>query len=108
MCDALNKLSGVCTLQSCTGHVVEGRDCYNGNLWLWLDEAASLVLGCFGHVLARMHGIESVTKKYAEWGQEIIVINFDGGSEEAHQSILIFFSAVSAMSDKQGVDYDRD
>ncbi|KKL19759.1 hypothetical protein LCGC14_2462270, partial [marine sediment metagenome] len=44
LCDQLNKLRGVCTLQSCTGHPVSlPRRPYvvicPGNLWLWLDEA---------------------------------------------------------------------
>ncbi len=97
LCNALNKLPGVCTLQSCIGHPENTCD-RHGNLWLWLDEAASLGFGCFGHVLARMPGIELVMKKYAEWGQEIIVVDFDGGSEEACDSILIFFTAVSAIA----------
>ncbi len=40
LCDRLNMLDGVCTLQSCAGHApTESRDwTYPGQLWLWLDE----------------------------------------------------------------------
>lgn len=45
LCDQLNALDGVCTLQSCAGHQwpapenPEQTITFPGNLWLWLDES---------------------------------------------------------------------
>ena len=46
LCDRLNALPGVCTLQSCAGHTIEAADGtgtyrYPGNLWVWLGEQMS-------------------------------------------------------------------
>lgn len=101
LCDALNALPGVCTLQSCAGHAAGSRHRPNGEfglLWLWLDEGTSQELDRFGNVLARLPGIETVSKRYADWGQEITAIEFDGRFEEACKSIVIFFSALAAIS----------
>lgn len=89
LCDELNRLPGVCTLQSCSGHGA------GGHLWLWLDEATSLEFDRWGCVLARMPGIESVSKKLTGWGQEIAAIEFDSRFEKACESVLIFFYAAS-------------
>ncbi len=95
LCDALNQLPGVCTLQSCCGHGGAGH------LWLWLDEVLSREMDRWGHVLARMHGIEVVSRKYTHWGQEITAIEFDGRAEfnKACESVLIFFSTLAANRD---------
>lgn len=88
-CDALNELPGVCTLQSCSGH---GESA--GHLWLWLDERHSHAIDVWGHVLARLPGIETVSRKYTSWGQQITAIEFDSRLEMASQSVLCFFVAL--------------
>lgn len=96
LCDTLNMLPGICTLQSCAGHIGGERERPNGEtglLWLWLDFATSQVLDCFTHVADRLPGIESVSRRYTDWGQEIVVIEFSGDFERACESVIIFFTA---------------
>lgn len=93
LCDELNKLFGVCTLQSCSGHGGGG-----GGLWLWLDEPTSRMFDLWGHVLANMQGIEVVSRKYTAWGQEITAIDFDSRFDKALKSVLLFFRALAATS----------
>ncbi len=90
LCDVLNAIPGVCTLQSCSGHGMVG-----GHLWLWLSIDLSDQFNHWAHVLARMEGIEFVQRKYTEWGQEITAIKFDGRFEEASNSIVVFFQALN-------------
>jgi hypothetical protein len=87
---SLNSLPGVCTLQSCSGH---GG---SGHLWLWLDAQMSLQFDRWGYVLARMPGVEVVSRKYTSWGQEVTAIEFDGRFKEACESVSIFFGALVA------------
>ena len=88
-CDQINKLPGICTLQSCVGHET------TAHLWLWLDEQRSREFDKWGYVLARMRGVETVNRKYGSWGQEITVIEFDGYFETGCESTLLFFRALS-------------
>lgn len=92
LCDELNRLPGVCTLQSCSGH---GG---GGHLWLWLDEATSAEFDRWGHVLARMPGIEAVSRKLTAWGQEITAVEFDSRFKTACESVSIFFRALGTTS----------
>ncbi|HUO81302.1 MAG TPA: hypothetical protein VM616_00420 [Gammaproteobacteria bacterium] len=89
LCDFLNAIPGVCTLQSCAGH-----DAQNGGLWLWLDQAASEAFDRWGHVLARLPGIETVSREYTAWGQEVTVIDFDNRRDLWTVSIRVFFAAL--------------
>ena len=93
ICDALNDLPGVCSLQSCAGH---GES--PGHLWLWLDEHNSRAIDVWGHVLARLPGIEAVSRKYTDWGQQITAIEFDSRLEIACESVLCFFVALETTS----------
>lgn len=103
LCDALNALPGICTLQSCAGH----RDSV-GHLWLWLDEQNAGAFDRWGYVLARMRGIEVVSRKYTDWGQEITAIEFDGRFEVARDSVLLFFSALTLTYDSRRPDPSPD
>lgn len=100
-CDALNEIPGVCTLQSCAGHVVEAADGsgpyrYPGEFWVWLDQPMSAAFDRHALQLAakRPH-IEKVTKLYGDWGQEVVSIIFAGDalhfSEDAMRLIVGFF-----------------
>ena len=88
LCNGLNRLPGVCTLQSCSGHGGPGH------LWLWLDHETSGEFDRWGHVLARMAGIEAVSRKWSSWGQEITAIDFDSRFEDAYNSVEVFFLAL--------------
>lgn len=92
--DALNDFPGICTLQSCAGH---GED--RGHLWVWLSVELSSAFNQWGHVLARLPGIERVWRDYSSWGQEIAVVEFDHRYQEASESVLVFFRALVATCD---------
>jgi hypothetical protein len=101
LCDALNTLPGICTLQSCSGHPNGDQHRPAGNtglLWLWLDEPTSYEFDRVGSVLARLPGIETVSRRYSPWGQEITAIEFDGRFSQAIESVMVFFSTLSPTS----------
>ena len=91
LCDALNAVPGICTLQSCGGHGPGDP----GHLWLWLDREKSGLFDVWGHVLAHLPGIDGVHRKYTQWGQEVVAIRFNGRLDEASTSVLLFFSALA-------------
>ena len=78
-CDRLNAIPGVCTLQSCAGHVNPGGLRDAGHLWLWLDRPMAEAFDSHAHRLARhVDYIEDVARRYTSWGQEVTVITFAG------------------------------
>lgn len=92
LCEALNDLPGVCTLQSCAGHNGD-----SGHLWLWLDEYMSDQFDDNAFILAKMPGIERVSRIYQSYGQEVTDIILNGGKfEAACESVLSFFQEMAA------------
>ena len=82
-CDRLNAIPGVCTLQSCAGHVKPGGLRDAGHLWLWLDRSMAGAFDAHAHRLARhVHYIEEVARRYTSWGQEVTVITFAGNDRD--------------------------
>lgn len=123
LCDLLNAIDGVCTLQSCCGHRYPSPsgdgDCVSGGLIrLRLDERMGRLLDeRVGELLAEPV-IRHVVKGYALTGgwerrseprepYEYIDLSFhgceDGGMEEAERVIAGFFAALAASSSQ-----DRD
>lgn len=82
VCEAINRLPGIVTLQSCAGHVDKMGINTSAYLWLWLDRRASSRLDQTALELARHPLIGGVERMYAAWGPEITVITFRG--EEWH------------------------
>jgi hypothetical protein len=79
--DRLNDLRWVCTLQSCAGHRAPDGHIWNGQLWLWLDEAASRTANARAFGLVAKHPlIEHMRRIYHDSGQEILDLVFMGGS----------------------------
>ena len=82
-CDRINALPGVCTLQSCAGHVRQGGERDAGHLWLWLSRPMAGAFDSHAHRLARhVSYIEDVTRRYTSWGQEVTVITFAGNERD--------------------------
>lgn len=72
--DRLNELPGVCTLQSCAGHATGN----SAGLWIWLDRETAGRFDTQAFALSSMPGIEEVSRSYKAWGQEVVVVTFQG------------------------------
>ncbi len=97
LCNALNVLPGVCTLQSCAGHKKESRFIC-GHLWIVLDESMSYKFEQRAFELAHHKNIEWLSKVYSSWGQEVICIEFLGNERGLLQAsmevVLGFFKSL--------------
>jgi hypothetical protein len=98
-CDRLNRISGVCTLQSCSGHR-RGRWRSAGHLWLWLTEDMSRRFDERALLLAQQPEIERVYRMYSDWGREVTAVEFRGeewGRLDASMNVILrFFSSLRA------------
>jgi hypothetical protein len=77
LCDRLNAIPDVCTLQSCAGHIRNGYY-ESGHLWLWLSQSLSRRFDRTALALAKRQGIDRVERIYTGWGQEITSLTFAG------------------------------
>ena len=97
LCDALNQLPGVCTLQSCAGHSAEDSDgpIYPGELWLRLGPGIKGRFEAVVRQLAANTSIDRVGKIYWEDGKETVTITFKGNElghlAESSAVVLKFF-----------------
>lgn len=80
LCDALNRLDGICTLQSCAGHHCDGIDdhVYPGRLWLRLSQHMTHRFEIEVRQLAELPAIDRVGKIYWKDGKETVTIEFKG------------------------------
>ena len=85
LCDALNRLPGVCTLQSCAGHSAKDSDglIYPGELWLRLSPEIMCRFEAVAQQLAAKTLIDRVGKIYWEDGKETVTVAFKG-NESGH------------------------
>lgn len=81
-CDRINALPGVCTVQSCQGHIENGY-LRPGHLWLRLDEPTATAFDREAFRLAGVESIEQVARMYTGWGQEIASITFAGNERDS-------------------------
>ena len=94
-CERINAIDGLCTVQSCAGHVVHGvSSC--GHLWIAMSDYMSARFDELAFDLSAQPGIERVYRLYSSWGQEIVCIEFEG-DERGHlhssmQTILEFLN----------------
>ena len=96
-CDQLNALEGICTLQSCAGHLRSDGTLVSGQLWLWLTPDISREFHFRAFELARHSPrIERVRTIYTQWGQEVAAVTFAGNERnllaESMQLVVAFFS----------------
>ena len=77
-CNLINELPDVCTLQSCSGHKYPDGSMCSGALWLRLTEKASNNFDKFVFNLSKQKEIESVSRDYTSYGEEVIEIYFRG------------------------------
>lgn len=103
LCDALNAIDGVCTLQSCCGHVNRHDYPYPGSLWIRLSEEMMRRFEVSLADLLRHDVIERLAKLYSYTGDrlphEIVEIKFwgepQGRMDEAHATIAGFFEGLA-------------
>lgn len=103
-CDRLNAIPGICTLQSCAGHLdAGGRGVTSpGRLWLLLDPEMSAAFDARALDLAAdSDHIERVCRIYSSWGEEVTSIEFAGNErgmlEASMRRILAFFEAIQPL-----------
>lgn len=87
-CDRINALPGVCTLQSCAGHVKNGT-IETAHLWLWMSETAAKVFDreVFA-LLGHRERIDWISKHYLHDGKEITAVTFCGNERDLLASSL--------------------
>lgn len=99
LCDALNRLPGICTLQSCAGHSIADSEVdgliYPGHLWLRLGPGVRDNFEATAQCLASKALIERVEKIYWADGKETVAVIFKGNESdhlaESSAVILKFF-----------------
>ncbi len=99
LCDRLNALHGVCTIQSCAGHILDDGFMRSGHLWLWLDPATAGKFDRQAWTLAAMPAIQRVARLYLASGQEITCIEFAGNEramlKDSADAIASFFASLA-------------
>lgn len=76
LCDKINALSYVCTLQSCAGHDGSKEKWeYPGELWLWFDQASFHEFLRRAAQLAECPGIEQVSVLYGRYNDRRAVVS---------------------------------
>lgn len=86
LCDEINNLSHVCTLQSCAGHKArENEGEYPGNLWLWFTRPAFGRLIVCADAAALSPGITDVRILYRRYNdaRAVVEVLFDGHNKSA-------------------------
>lgn len=102
LCDRINRLSGICTLQSCAGHSrsEEQRWSAPGNLWLWFDKWIFNTFVHHGSKLAEdpaMERIDLLYGRYLPHDRRVVAsITFlgddkDPGSLERSSNVILEF-----------------
>ena len=99
LCDDLNQLEGLCTIQSCCGHVNTHGYQYPGQLWIRLSAEMSRRFDARVSELIKQDVIQHVTKLYSfqegDVPHEVIDLKFwgepHGRMAEAHAVVAVFF-----------------
>lgn len=84
LCDRLNELHGVCTIQSCSGHPMrDGAPALAGQVWLRLSAWASVLFFDEGGAqeLAAHPFVYKVARVYLPHGPEVVWIVFQADDE---------------------------
>ncbi len=101
----LNSIPGLCTLQSCSGHIKEdARDrseyITNGSLWIWLSQEMMQRFYVAAFELRQRSGIEKLTIQFQRHGREFVDIQFAGDGhgklENSMSGIVEFFTKLEA------------
>jgi hypothetical protein len=101
VCDRLNALPGVCTLQSCAGHERANDDgskyVYAGQLWLWLDMKRAAAFERVAPTLAASPLVERLRKLWLRDGREVVDVEFTSGDQFTAATKLIcrFFAELA-------------
>lgn len=98
LCDEINTLTGVCTLQSCAGHPRSTKQKWSapGQLWLWLDRRMFRAFIRQAPAFAKRAGIEEVRLLFGRYNDDRIVVDllFHGDDKrrlkKSSTAILLF------------------
>ena len=103
LCDRLNAIEGICTVQSCAGHRVQAADgsgehLYCGQLWRRMDEERSAWMLGNAMRLALDPLIEGVALRFQDYGHEVWDVKFRGRERgtlaESSELLSRFFAEV--------------
>ena len=98
-CMRINRLPGVCTLQSCAGHRHEDH-VDPARLWLWMDRVRTERFARRAAEIASARGVEHVAQVCMADGQVIATIDFQGNERGSlavsMQAILGFIEAIAS------------
>lgn len=90
-CDRLNALDGVCTVSSCTGHLIVPEHYSDGHLWVRLGEKVTPLLDETIAFLVSLPSVTTLAKRYfladvrEPW--EWLEIEFPGGRETLNENL---------------------
>lgn len=96
VCDALNRLPGICTISSCEGHGGHGS---SGYLWIRLDRDTAEVFHQHAWTLAGKRGVWSLRFSYDRLEGPVVEITFPSGVAGARVTILGFFKHITKLAD---------
>lgn len=113
LCDRLNALDGVCTMQSCAGHRRPSADrvgqyIYPGEVWLWLSESMLRWFAEAAGRLAGQDGIEAVSVLYGRYddNRAVVSIQFQGNEQgrlsSSSDKVGCFFEGASLPAEGDG------
>ena len=77
-CEALNRIQGVCTIQSCAGHNHPDGSRTTGEVWLRLDSRMARRFYDRSFELAAHPNMERVGVLFGSWGEEVATVAFKG------------------------------
>ena len=111
LCDAINEMDYVCTLQSCAGHRLERHDepgsfyVENAGMWLWLRKDKARQLYSRILELEGSHWVESLQVQWID-GREIVDIKFRpwGLTREACLGLLSFLRGLTPRTSRTHAD----
>lgn len=100
-CDRINRIPGLCTLQSCEGHHHDGT-IDTAHIWIWLSsEKARWFDRAAPELAARTDIIERVSKLFTEDGKEVALVYFRGKERNLlHHSMGVIYEFFTRSSSR--------
>lgn len=91
--EKINRIDGLCTLQSCSGHANKDKGHWAaGRLWLWMAREKWEAFQGLALDLAQEPTIERVASLYQPYGRVVIDLTFEGlacGTLEESMDIIL-------------------
>lgn len=101
-CATVNAIPGICTVQSCAGHVsVEGY-LSSARLWLRFNHTMSAAFDAEAFRLSNAARIEEVSRVYTSWGKEIASITFAGNERDSlNESMALIVAFLQSLGERR-------